>query len=328
MGGEIENPQVIQKGFRIAMPIIALSYILPTLAGLASVGQWESWGTEGDSIGYADVLIKNLGPAWGVAFLAIAIISQCSIFNAYMAAGSRGFFVLADDKLSPKFLIKVSQKRGVPYLAILLLSATTIVMMNYDFTTLVTILTPLTIIIYLVLAVALLVMRKKCPVEERGNLFYIKGGKFKIWMIAILPFVIGIIGLLVNGTEYFLLGFLSIGSGVLFYVIIKWIYGGLYLIDPVKHPINPKTRLAVGDVVRIGVYFMAFGVYAFLGSYFIGWYEGSWGPEYYLDLYKTGIASNFYLMLDTARYGGLISMAVGLLLFFFGRKYDRLDKLE
>ena len=55
------------KGFFIAMPLIALSYILPTVAGLCSIGSWESWSTESTegTVGYADVLTQNLGQAWG-----------------------------------------------------------------------------------------------------------------------------------------------------------------------------------------------------------------------------------------------------------------------
>ena len=59
MAGELENPEVIPKGFKIAMPLIAISYILPTIAGIASVGHWSEWGTEG--LGYGDVLTQSLG---------------------------------------------------------------------------------------------------------------------------------------------------------------------------------------------------------------------------------------------------------------------------
>lgn len=324
MAGEIKNPEVIPKGFMIAMPLIALSYALPTVSGLASIGQWENWATDGEgAVGYMDVFIQYLGQAWGVVFLVVAIISQCAIFNAYIAAGSRGFFVMADDKLCPKFLVKVSKKRGVPYLAILLLAATTLIMMNFEFTTLMVCLTPLAIMVYVILSVTLLVMRKKHPIEERGGVYHIKGGAFKLSLIAAAPFVIGIIGLLVNGTEYFLLGFLSIGSGVVFYLIFKWLYGGLYKLDPIKHPINLKTKLALGDTARIGAFFLAFGIYAVFGSFFLLWYEGDWGETYYADLYGSGLISNFHLMLNVARYGGIASGVIGGLLIFFGKKYDR-----
>ena len=218
MAGELENPEVIPKGFKIAMPLIAISYILPTIAGIASVGHWSEWGTEG--LGYGDVLTQSLGYGWGVAFLVIAIASQAAIFNSYIASGSRGFFVMADDNLCPRFLVKVSKKRGVPVLSILLLGVTTVIMMNFDFSTLLTVLGPLALMVYVILGLALIIIRKRYPVEER-NCWYIKGSTAKVYVMAVLPMVIAVIGLLVNGTEYFLLGFVSIGSAVVAYIIFK-----------------------------------------------------------------------------------------------------------
>ena len=322
MAGEIENPEVIPKGFRIAMPMIAASYILPTVAGLVSVGSWENWGTDG--VGYGDVLSQFVGYGGEVAFLVVAILSQAAIFNSYMAAGSRGFFVMADDNLCPRFLVKVSKNRGVPVLSILLLSLFTAVMMNFDFSTLLVIVGPLALMIYVILGIALMIIRKKYSVEER-DCWYIKGGSFKAAVYAYVPMVIAVIAMLVNGTEYFLLGFVSIMSALVAYAIFKIIYGGLYKNDPEKYPINPKTRLAKGDIIRFGVFLLAFGIYAFAGSIFLTWYEGSWGPEYYLEMYGSGLMSNFWLMINIARIGGAAATVLGALLLFAGKKKDPAD---
>ena len=45
LAGEIENPQLIPKATIISLPLVTLTYVLPTLAGLASVGNWENWTT-------------------------------------------------------------------------------------------------------------------------------------------------------------------------------------------------------------------------------------------------------------------------------------------
>ena len=319
MAGEIENPEVIPKGFRIAMPLIAMSYILPTVAGIVSVGDWENWGTDG--IGYGDVLTQFMGYGWGVAFLVIAILSQAAIFNSYIAAGSRGFFVMADDNLCPEFLVKVSKKRGVPVLSILLLGVFTAVMMNFEFESLLIIVSPLALMVYVILGISLLIIRKKYPIEER-DCWYIKGGKFKVAVYAYVPVVIAIIALLVNGTEYFLLGFVSIISGLVAYIIFKILYGGLYKNDPVNHPINPKTRLAQGDITRFGAFLLAFGIYAIAGSIFLTVYEGTSGPEYYLETYGSGLMSNFWLMIKAAAVGGAAATGIGILLFAIGKKKD------
>lgn len=318
MGGEIANPEVIPKGFKIAMPLIALSYILPTIAGVASVGNWEEWATDG--LGYSDVLTQNLGQAWGIAFLVIAILSQAAIFNSYIAAGSRGFFVLADDKLCPRFLAKINKKTGTPALAILLIGISTAIMMRFDFTILLIICAPLTLVIYVIMGVAIIIIRKRFPVENRDG-WYIKSDAL-LYIYAIVPILIAIFALLVNGTEYFLLGLVCIGSPVVFYIVFKKIYGGLYRINPERNPINPRTGLAEGDILRIGIFLFIMGVYAALGSAFLNWYEGEWGPEYYLEMYETGIMSNFALMIKATRICGLISTAIGVVLMIIGKKTD------
>lgn len=324
MAGEIENPQVIPKGLLIAMPLIVLSYVLPTIAGLASVGNWESWATEGEgAVGYVDVLLQYVGPIGGVIFLVVAVLSQASMFNAYIASGSRGFFVLADDNLCPKFLVKVSKKRGVPYISILLLTAVTFIMVNFDFTALLLFTGPLALLVYIMMGIAVRIIRKKYPISERKGLFVIPGGKIGFNLVCTSPVIIGVIALLVNGLEYFLLGFVSLFSGIIAYLLFKWIYGGLNKVNPEDYPINPKTRLALGDTTRIALYFIISGLFSILGSFAIAWYEGEWGPYYYLDTYGSGLASNFDLMLTVARYTGAAALLLGIIIFAVSKKIEK-----
>lgn len=326
LAGEIKNPQVVPKGLLIAMPIIALSYLLPTLAGLGSVGQWESWATEGeDAVGYVDVLINNIGPAFGVVFLVIAILSNCSMFNIYVAAGSRGFFVMADDYLFPHFMVKVSKRRGVPHVSILLMAVCTMILCKFDFTTLVMATTPLMLYLYMAISLSARKLRKTIPASERRarGIFVIPGGNVGFAFMTMLPFAISIIAILVNGTEYFLCGFLLLGAGLVGYIVCKIAYGGLYRIDPEKYPINPKTKLAVGDMARIGSFVSYCGIAALIGSAFLRFYEGDWGTEYYLEEYGSGLFSDFGAMLQLLTTGGAAVLAVGIVLLLTGRKLER-----
>ncbi len=166
MAGEVKNPQVIPKGLKLAMPLVALTYILPTIGGLASMpaGTWENWSTDGgftgESIGYASILTTHIGSIWGYVFLIVAIVSQCAIFNTYLASGSRGFFVLADDHLCPQFMVKVSKNRGVPYIGILSLAVVTFILCQSDFTTLVSMEVVFILALYIILPIALIKLRK------------------------------------------------------------------------------------------------------------------------------------------------------------------------
>ena len=328
MAGEVKNPQVIPKGLLIAMPLIALTYILPTLGGLATLpaGSWENWSTEGgftaESVGFATVLTANLGQVWGYVFLVIAIVSQCAIFNTYLASGSRGFFVLADDNLCPKFLVKISKKRGVPYIAILSLSIVTLILCQADFTTLVSTEVVFILALYIILPLAVIKLRKDIPVEERKkrNLYIMPGGKAGLVYFCGLPIIISIIALLVNGTDYFVTGLIATGSGVIVYLIVKVIYGGLSKVDPVKYPLNAKTKLAKGDTVRIGTFLMIIGVGAFLAQFWLRWYEvtyGEWGPGDY------DMMGNIIPQVQNALgIGGAIVAIIGLIMFFVCKKSD------
>jgi amino acid transporter len=68
IGGEVKGSQkVIPKAIMIAIPLIALTYILPTMAGMASIGDtWEDWSTAPDGVGYHSVL-EQVGGSAGLA---------------------------------------------------------------------------------------------------------------------------------------------------------------------------------------------------------------------------------------------------------------------
>lgn len=328
MAGEVKNPQVIPKGLMIAMPLVALTYVLPTLGGLACLpeGSWESWSTdggfEGQAIGYATVLTTYMGQAWGYVFLVIAIVSQCAIFNTYLASGSRGFFVLADDHLCPQFMVKVSKKRGVPYIGILSLAVVTFILCQSDFTTLVSMEVVFMLALYIILPISVLKLRKKLPIEKRKErgLYYIKGGKGAMIFYAGFPIVISVIALLINGTDYLAMGLIAICTGPVAYYILKRIFGGLSVNDPEHNPVNPKTKLAAGDTVRIGIFMICAGVMAFFGQFWLKWYEidyGEWGPDDY-DVFANSIPQ----VIECLKWIGLAVIVAGVIVALVGRKKD------
>lgn len=322
LGGEVENPQIIPKGMKIAIVIITLSYLLPTLAGIVSTGPWSEWGI---SLDYSSVLSEHVGTWAGAAFMIAAVIAQCSIFNALITSSSRSFIPMGQDNFCPKFLSKLSPNRKVPVIPIVLAAVVNLILVNLNFEILVTILSPVLFVLYVGLSFAYVKIRKEYPVEKRGDLYYVKSKLAPIYICG-GPLIIGVISFYVNGTEYFLLGFIAIIAAVIFYPICKWIYGGLYKKDPENNPINPKTKLALGDIERFGFFFLLFGFVCIVGSFFLVWYEGSWGPAYYLETYGSGIMSNFWLMIEIARWAGIIMLALGVIFLIIGKKFDPIPK--
>ena len=324
LGGEVENPGIIPKAMKITIVVIAASYILPTLGGIVSVGPWSEWGI---SIDYSSVLSTHVGAWAGVAFMIAAVIAQCSIFNACITSATRSFIPMAQDNLCPKFLAKLSPNRRVPAVAILLLAAINLVLVNINFEILVTILSPVLFVLYVGIAFAYVKLRKDYPPEKRGGLYYVKSKLAPVYICG-GPLIVGLVSFFVNGTEYFLLGFVAIVAAVIFYPICKWIYGGLYKKDPENNPINPKTKLAQGDLIRFGQFFLLFGFLALVGSFFLIWYEGSWGPAYYLETYGSGIMSDFWGMISIARWLGIIMLALVVIFVLVGKKVDPKPKQD
>ena len=104
------------------------------------------------------------------------------------------------------------------------------------------------------------------------------------------------------------------------YFIFKIAFGGLAVTDPENHPVNPKTKLAAGDTVRVGVFLICSGALSFLGQFWLKWYEvdyGEWGPDDY-DMFSDSIPQ----VLEYLKWLGLAAVVIGIVLAIIGRKKD------
>ncbi|MEG0156138.1 MAG: APC family permease, partial [Anaerovoracaceae bacterium] len=239
IAGEVKNPQVIPKGTMITIPLIMAVYILPTVASLGSLGMWEDWSPDGT--GYATVVTTFWGPAFGVFFIIVAVLAQCSIYNTYIASGSRGFFALADDNLAPPILVKCDKKHGVPYVAVLSVGIVNLVLCMLPFGVVIVVDVFLLVSSYIMVYLSAIILRKRIPREEYQ--FRIPGGMPLLYLICIVPICVALFSFFVNGSDYFVGGMIGIISGPILYIIWRKMYGGLSKKDPVAFPANPKTGL-------------------------------------------------------------------------------------
>lgn len=282
IAGEVENPQVIPKGTIITVPLIMAVYIFPTVAGLGSIGNWENWGTEAGSVGYSDVVSHFWGPAFGVIFVIVAILAQCSIYNTYIASGSRGFFSLADDNLAPPVMVKCDRKFGVPYVAVLSVGIFNLIFCMFPFGFIVILDCALLMASYILVYISAMVLRKRIPEEEYK--FRIPGGFGFLCLICIVPICVAVFATYVNGSDYYLGGMLGIISGPILYFIWRKRYGGLTAKDPERFPVNEKTGLAAGDTKRMAFLFFIMTIMNIAALFFEPWYEG-WGTD---DAWESG----------------------------------------
>ncbi len=262
MSGEYEDSSHnVARGFRIALPLIALSYILPTLACLAAypAGSWTQWGIDGgfsaDVLGYGTIFSMVLGHSGVVLFLVIAIMSQCTIYNTYLASGSRSFWVLSEDNLFPKFIRKVDKGGRSPYVGVLTIAVSSLIFSQFDFVAIIEMNIVFILARYMFLGFIVMKLRKMYPVAERpADMFVIGGGKVGVVVYSVLACGIATFALCLSPLENFLATMLFLASGVVAYVIFKRVYGGLTVDDPDGHPVDERTGLALGDKRRIGLF--------------------------------------------------------------------------
>ncbi len=317
ISGEVKNPKTIPKATMIAIPMIALTYILPTMAGLSSVGQWENWveGVDGNSVGYGTVLIDFLGSGWGVIFGIVAILSAISIYINWMGAGTRVLFAMADDNLGPKFCNKVN-KKGVPWVPIVIMGGVSLLLGSFDFSVVLTMTVLMIIAMQVLLFITMIVMRYKKPEMERP--IKIPGPQGLINVFFSIPIVVGVIAYLLNGTDYFLGGLIGLATGPIAYFYFKRRYKGMSVSDPVNYPINPKTKLGVGDMKSYSICFVVIAILAVMGALFLPIYEGSWGPEYYMDTW--GVEFNSLIMVIWI--SAAVSAILAIILAFVAKKVE------
>jgi amino acid transporter len=314
MAGEIKNPQVIPKATLITVPLIMAVYILPTMGGIASLGSWEQWASEG-GLSYSDVVASHF-PTLGVLFVLVAVLANFSVFNTYIASGSRGFFALADDNLAPGALVKCSKDRGVPYIAVLSLGAFSLIACTFPFEVIVVVDVMLFVSAYVLIFISACILRVTEPDLERP--FRIPLGTKGLVAMCIPPVVIALLALFISGTDYFLGGMLALVSGPVAYVIFKRKYGGLSKKDPVLHPANRKTGLALGDTKRMAWMFGLLTIAGTIAVFFLPWYDD---PQSYTRVY--GIEGFFDTLMSGIRW---LTTAFGLVtvaLVIIARRVER-----
>ena len=118
---EVENPQrAYPRALAVVVPLSIAAYFLPTLAGLASAGNWEQWHT-----GYFSDAAKLIGgsffgrPWLGTWMTLAAMVANVALLNSTVLTTTRMPFAMAEDGYLPKALSRKHSRYGTPWLAIL-----------------------------------------------------------------------------------------------------------------------------------------------------------------------------------------------------------------
>jgi len=184
VAGEIENPRrTYARATAVALPLVALGYLLPLAVSLSGVSSTANW-----QVGY----FVEIGRGIGGAPLAIALavggaISAFSIFDAAMLWVSRMPYVLAREGYLPPRLAEVRADRATPATSIVTCCAVFTMLVPLGFVSLVV----LDVFFYmgaLMLEMwALVRLRQSRP--DRAGLFVIGGGRAALIAVVVAPVV-------------------------------------------------------------------------------------------------------------------------------------------
>jgi amino acid transporter len=226
VAGEIKRPHLIPRAILLSIPVIIALYAIPTMASIAAVGDWQNWATEGaGKISFVSIANYLQMPMLLLPFGIAAVASCSSLYSTYMASGTRGFYVLAEDKLCPKFFKDIHPKYGTPYKAILSMAVVNLVLCWFDFEVLVVIDVFFIMFAYIMIYIAAIILRIKEPGLPRPYRlpFGVKG----LTAFCVPPTLLALMAIFYNGFGLFVAGCLGAISGPIAYYIFKRRYGGL-----------------------------------------------------------------------------------------------------
>jgi amino acid transporter len=112
---EVENPQrSYPRALALVVPLSIAAYFLPTLAGLASAGNWDKWHT-----GFFSEAARLIGGPWlGTWMTLAAMIGNVALLNSTILTTTRMPFAMAEDGYLPEVLTRKHPRYATPWLAI------------------------------------------------------------------------------------------------------------------------------------------------------------------------------------------------------------------
>jgi amino acid transporter len=184
VAGEIERPgRNYLRAITLALPMVALGYLLPlgvTLSGVASTADWRTgwFAAEGALLG---------GPLLGTAISLGGAVAAFAMFAAAILWVSRLPFVLASEGYLPRGLARIWEAREVPARSIVACCVVFSLLVPLGFMTLVV----LDVFFYMLALMlemgALLRLRHLRP--RRDGLFVLGGGRAGLYLVAAAPLV-------------------------------------------------------------------------------------------------------------------------------------------
>jgi amino acid transporter len=163
---EVENPRrAFPLALGIAVPMCALSYILPTLAALAANGDWQDWGESH----YVASALAIGGPVLAAAMAAGGLVSNAGILMVTILGQSRLPVVLAQDGFFPPGFRRIHPRFGTPVVSLVVTGIVLTLLCRFRFAQLAGLYSLVQSLSYLLIYAALFRLRARATDSEGSS---------------------------------------------------------------------------------------------------------------------------------------------------------------
>jgi amino acid transporter len=213
--GEAQAPRSnYRRAMLVALPLIALAYLLPVAAGLSVSGDWEEWDT-----GYFPKVAEAVG-GWPLgSFMTMgALLATAGLFLSNLLTNSRLPYVLATLGQLPAGLTRVGARTGAPWAAVILSSLCYSAFAMFSFKELIVLNIWLYSLALLLELAAFVALRLRDPDLPRP--WRVGGGRAGMWLVAVLPAVLSLLAMATAGWENTVAGVVAALTGPAAYLAL------------------------------------------------------------------------------------------------------------
>jgi len=188
---EVEDPQrSYPRALALVVPLSIATYLLPTITGLAALGNWQSWHT-----GYfADAAGLIGGPWLGTWMTLAAMVTNVALLNGTVLTTTRMPFAMAQDGYLPHILTRRHSRYGTPWIAVVASAIIYGLLARHSLTQLISVYIWLRSATTVLTVLSAWKLRRLRPDMPRA--FHVPGGRAGLLYVVVAPVVMAILALL------------------------------------------------------------------------------------------------------------------------------------
>ena len=228
---EVEDPQrAYPRALAIVVPLSIAAYFLPTLAGLASVGNWQNWHT-----GYFSNAAQTIGGSWfghdwfghdwfghdwlGTWMTLAAMVGFAALLNSTVLTTTRMPFAMAEDGYLPEILTRKHARFGTPWLAILVSAMIYALLAWQSLGQLISVYIWLRSATTVLTVLSAWKLRRTRPDMPRA--FRVPGGSLGLFYVVAAPVVMALVALLGSDKFAIIGGAIAMALGPMVYAVVR-----------------------------------------------------------------------------------------------------------